>query len=60
MLRGARSAGVLVSRWAFLPSCLQEAGMWSEALRVCKEYVPGRLEELQEECGREAAKKGSR
>lgn len=34
--------------------------MWSEALRVCKEYVPGQLEELQEECGREAAKKGSR
>lgn len=33
--------------------------MWSEALRICKEYVPGRLEELQKECGREAAKKGS-
>ncbi|KAM6123262.1 intraflagellar transport protein 172 homolog [Pterocles gutturalis] len=38
----------------------KEAGMWSEALRVCKEYVPSRLEELQEECGREAAKRGSR
>lgn len=38
---------------------LQEADMWSEALRICKEYVPGRLEELQKECGREAAKKGS-
>ncbi|POI27903.1 hypothetical protein CIB84_008347, partial [Bambusicola thoracicus] len=38
---------------------LQEADMWSEALRICKEYVPGRLEELQNECGREAAKKGS-
>ncbi|XP_064911402.1 intraflagellar transport protein 172 homolog isoform X1 [Columba livia] len=38
----------------------KEAGMWSEALRICKEYVPSRLEELQEECGREAAKKGSR
>uniref|UniRef100_A0A669PJU1 Intraflagellar transport protein 172 homolog n=1 Tax=Phasianus colchicus TaxID=9054 RepID=A0A669PJU1_PHACC len=37
----------------------KEADMWSEALRICKEYVPGRLEELQKECGREAAKKGS-
>ncbi|XP_071273312.1 intraflagellar transport protein 172 homolog isoform X1 [Agelaius tricolor] len=38
----------------------KEAGMWSEALRICKEYLPGRLAELQEECGREAGKKGSR
>ncbi|KFO82193.1 Intraflagellar transport protein 172, partial [Cuculus canorus] len=38
----------------------KESGMWSEALRICKEYVPRQLEELQEECGREAAKKGSR
>ncbi|RLV86206.1 hypothetical protein DV515_00015928 [Chloebia gouldiae] len=37
----------------------KEAGMWSEALRICKEYMPGRLGELQEECGREAGKKGS-
>uniref|UniRef100_A0A8C5J9F3 Intraflagellar transport protein 172 homolog n=1 Tax=Junco hyemalis TaxID=40217 RepID=A0A8C5J9F3_JUNHY len=37
----------------------KEAGMWSEALRICKEYLPGRLAELQEECGREAGKKGS-
>ncbi|XP_063277854.1 intraflagellar transport protein 172 homolog isoform X3 [Prinia subflava] len=37
----------------------KEAGMWSEALRICKEYVPGRLGELQEECAREAGKKGS-
>lgn len=34
--------------------------MWSDALRICKEYVPGRLEALQEEYDREAAKKGSR
>ncbi|KAF4795993.1 hypothetical protein TURU_088441 [Turdus rufiventris] len=33
--------------------------MWSEALRICKEYMPSRLGELQEECGREAGKKGS-
>ncbi|XP_048154931.1 intraflagellar transport protein 172 homolog isoform X3 [Corvus hawaiiensis] len=38
----------------------KEAGMWSEALRICKEYMPSRLGELQEECGREAGKKGSR
>ncbi|XP_025050082.1 intraflagellar transport protein 172 homolog [Alligator sinensis] len=38
----------------------KEAGMWSDALRICKEYVPGRLEALQEEYDREAAKKGSR
>ncbi|KAI1241384.1 hypothetical protein IHE44_0009870 [Lamprotornis superbus] len=37
----------------------KEAGMWSEALRICKEYMPSRLGELQEECGREAGKKGS-
>ncbi|NWI06050.1 IF172 protein, partial [Tichodroma muraria] len=36
----------------------KEAGMWSEALRICKEYMPSRLGELQEERGREAGKKG--
>lgn len=34
--------------------------MWSKALRICKEYVPSLLEELQEECSREAVKKGSK
>ncbi|XP_074847703.1 intraflagellar transport protein 172 homolog isoform X2 [Carettochelys insculpta] len=38
----------------------KEAGMWSDALRTCKEYVPSRLEALQEEYDREAAKKGTR
>nr|XP_042696068.1 intraflagellar transport protein 172 homolog isoform X3 [Chrysemys picta bellii] len=38
----------------------KEAGMWSDALRTCKEYVPSRLEVLQEEYDKEAAKKGTR
>ncbi|XP_037749516.1 LOW QUALITY PROTEIN: intraflagellar transport protein 172 homolog [Chelonia mydas] len=38
----------------------KEASMWSDALRTCKEYVPSRLEALQEEYDREAAKKGTR
>ena len=36
----------------------QEAGLWSDALRICKDYVPGQLEALQEEYEREATKKG--
>lgn len=39
---------------------LQEAGMWTDALRVCKEYLPGDLEGLQEEYERDVAKKGPR
>uniref|UniRef100_A0A8C8SPN1 Intraflagellar transport protein 172 homolog n=1 Tax=Pelusios castaneus TaxID=367368 RepID=A0A8C8SPN1_9SAUR len=38
----------------------KEAGMWSDALRTCKEYVPSRLEALQEEYDREATQKGTR
>ncbi|KAM9155379.1 intraflagellar transport protein 172 homolog isoform 2-T2 [Pangshura tecta] len=38
----------------------KEAGMWSDALRTCKEYVPSRLEVLQEEYDKEAVKKGTR
>lgn len=34
--------------------------MWADALRVCKEYLPGDLEALQEAYEREVAKKGSR
>ena len=37
----------------------QEAGLWSDALRICKDYVPGQLEALQEEYEREATKKGA-
>nr|XP_039335977.1 intraflagellar transport protein 172 homolog [Saimiri boliviensis boliviensis] len=38
----------------------KEAGLWSDALRICKDYVPGQLEALQEEYEREATKKGAR
>lgn len=38
----------------------KEAGLWSDALRICKDYVPGQLEALQEEYEREASKKGGR
>ena len=31
----------------------KDQGMWSEALRVCKEYIPHRLKSLQEEYERE-------
>lgn len=51
------------------PACLcpsdtwnseQEAGLWSDALRICKDYMPSQLEALQEEYEREATKKGGR
>ncbi|KAL7987120.1 hypothetical protein Chor_006039, partial [Crotalus horridus] len=38
----------------------KEAAMWTDALRICKEFLPGDLEVLQEEYEREVAKKGSR
>ncbi|XP_053107178.1 intraflagellar transport protein 172 homolog isoform X2 [Hemicordylus capensis] len=38
----------------------KEAGMWTDALRVCKEYALGELEALQEEYEREVAKRGPR
>ena len=38
----------------------QEAGLWSDALRICKDYVRGQLEALREEYEREATKEGAR
>ncbi|XP_030054442.1 intraflagellar transport protein 172 homolog [Microcaecilia unicolor] len=38
----------------------KEAGMWSDAIRICKEYIPGKLEQLQEEYESEVTKKGTR
>ncbi|XP_030627149.1 intraflagellar transport protein 172 homolog [Chanos chanos] len=38
----------------------RDAEMWSEAMRICKEYVPNKLGALQEEYEKEAAKKGNR
>ena len=37
----------------------QDAELWSDAMRICKEYLPNKLSLLQEEYEREAAKKGS-
>ncbi|GFY01521.1 intraflagellar transport protein 172 homolog [Trichonephila clavipes] len=38
----------------------KEAGMWNEALRVCKDYTPNKLLELQEEYETETSESGSR
>ncbi|KAJ9575458.1 hypothetical protein L9F63_007663, partial [Diploptera punctata] len=38
----------------------QDAGMWAEALRVCREYLPSRLPALQAEYEREVGSKGTR
>lgn len=38
----------------------KEAGMWNEALRVCKDYTPNKLLELQEEYENETSQRGSR
>ncbi|XP_063770977.1 intraflagellar transport protein 172 homolog isoform X3 [Pseudophryne corroboree] len=38
----------------------KEAGMWSDAIRICKEYVPALLEQLQQEYEREVGKRGTR
>ncbi|XP_040282805.1 intraflagellar transport protein 172 homolog [Bufo bufo] len=38
----------------------KEAGMWSDAIRICKEYIPALLEQLQQEYEREGMKKGAR
>ncbi|XP_078598147.1 intraflagellar transport protein 172 homolog [Branchiostoma floridae x Branchiostoma japonicum] len=37
----------------------KDAGMWSDALRVCKEYIPHKLQQLQDEYDREMLTKGS-
>ncbi|MEE6525926.1 hypothetical protein FKM82_026247 [Ascaphus truei] len=38
----------------------KEVGMWSDAIRICKEYIPAKLEQLQEEYESEVTKKGPR
>ena len=40
--------------------CSQDIGMWAEALRVCREYLPNRLPALQAEYEREVGSKGTR
>lgn len=34
--------------------------MWSDAIKICKEYIPNKLEQLQEEYEQEAMKKGAK
>uniref|UniRef100_A0A1A8U1D0 Intraflagellar transport protein 172 homolog n=1 Tax=Nothobranchius furzeri TaxID=105023 RepID=A0A1A8U1D0_NOTFU len=38
----------------------KDADMWSDAMRICKEYLPNKLSRLQEEYERETSKKGDR
>ncbi|XP_078397553.1 intraflagellar transport protein 172 homolog isoform X1 [Cetorhinus maximus] len=38
----------------------KEVAMWSDAIRICKEYIPNKLEQLQEEYEQEAIKKGTK
>ena len=38
----------------------QDAGMWQDALRVCKEYIPHKLSALQDEYEREMMDKSTR
>ncbi|XP_053503578.1 intraflagellar transport protein 172 homolog isoform X4 [Ictalurus furcatus] len=38
----------------------KDAEMWSDAMRICKEYIPNKLSILQEEYEKEIAKSGSR
>ncbi|KAM9354646.1 intraflagellar transport protein 172 homolog isoform 1-T1 [Pholidichthys leucotaenia] len=38
----------------------KDEDMWSDAIRICKEYLPNRLSLLQEEYERETSKKGMR
>lgn len=38
----------------------QDEDMWSDAIRICKEYLPNKLSLLQEEYEKETSKKGMR
>ena len=38
----------------------QDSGMWQDALRVCKEYVPHKLQQLQDEYDREMTAESTR
>ena len=41
--------------WSF-----QDAGMWQDALRVCKEYIPHKLQVLQDEYEKEMMSKSTK
>jgi len=40
--------------------CLQEVNMWQDALRVCKDYIPNKLDALQEEYDQEMSKRSTK
>ncbi|CAF93921.1 unnamed protein product, partial [Tetraodon nigroviridis] len=44
----------------FVSDVEQEAGMWSDAIRICKEYLANKLSALQEEYEMETSRKGMR
>lgn len=43
-----------------LPCLLKDAGLWVDALRVCREYQPAKLASLQAEYEREVGSRGAR
>lgn len=43
-----------------LTLCVQEKGMWIEALKSCREYLPAKLDELQAEYDRECGARVTR
>ena len=38
----------------------QDAGMWQDALRICQEYIPHKLQQLQDEYDREMTKNSTK
>jgi len=45
---------LIILQFMIVP-CFQDANMWQDALRVCKDYIPNKLPLLQEEYDREMA-----
>ncbi|XP_029847708.3 intraflagellar transport protein 172 homolog [Ixodes scapularis] len=56
----AESLALRAERPDLVIKLYKEAGMWNDALRVCKEYTPSKLPELQEEYERHMDTKGTR
>ena len=44
----------------FIICSFQDAGMWQDALRVCKEYIPHKLQVLQDEYEKEMMSKSTK
>lgn len=52
--------GILFIPYLLSVCVYQDADMWSDAMRICKEYLPNKLSLLQEEYETETSKKGIR